>query len=210
MIYRVDNGKPIDLMVTAAQAEYDSIVSQGSQYMLTRRQVMLSGFPRHDALLSKTANRKTILIMPTWRTYLCGEVVGKGNTRVISHAFEGSTYARAWEKLLSSDTLKRVSEENQMPIAFFPHSNMFPYIEAGELKVPDYVEVLGNQREIQSNRCLLMLLSWLRTIRQQRLKMHILENPVFTISLIRMNSSQAGMFTRRAILAMRKMDLARS
>lgn len=140
------NGKPIDLMVTAAQAEYDSIVSQGSQYMLTRRQVMLSGFPRHDALLSKTANRKTILIMPTWRTYLCGEVVGKGNTRVISHAFEGSTYARAWEKLLSSDTLKRVSEENQMPIAFFPHSNMFPYIEAGELKVPDYVEVLGNQK----------------------------------------------------------------
>lgn len=140
------NGKPIDLMITAAQAEYDSIISQGSQYTLTGRQVILSGFPRHDALLEKEPKRKTILIMPTWRTYLCGETIGKGNTRAINHAFEGSTYARAWEKLLSSGTLKRISEENHMPIVFFPHSNMYPYIEAGSLKVPDYVEVLGNQK----------------------------------------------------------------
>lgn len=140
------NGKPIDLMITAAQAEYDSIVSQDSRYMLTRRQVLLSGFPRHDALLKKQANRRTILIMPTWRVYLCGKVVGKGNTRAINHAFEESTYAKAWEELLFSDALRRVSEENKMPIVFFPHSNMFPYIENGSLRVPNYVEILGNQK----------------------------------------------------------------
>ena len=140
------NGKPIDLMVTAAQAEYDSIVSQGSQYTLTNRQVLLSGFPRHDALLRKEASRKTILIMPTWRTYLCGKTIGKGNARVLNPTFKDSVYAKAWEDLLSSDVLKRISEENEMPIVFFPHANTFPYIEAGALKVPDYVEVLGNQK----------------------------------------------------------------
>lgn len=140
------NGKPIDLMVTAAPAEYDSIASQGSQYTLTPRQVLLSGFPRHDALLNKSAKRKTLLIMPTWRNYLCGKTIGKGNTRAINPAFGDSAYALAWGRLLTSEALKRVSEDNHMPIVFFPHANMFPYIEAGALAIPDYVEVLGNQR----------------------------------------------------------------
>lgn len=139
------NGKPIDLMVTAASAEYDSIVSQGSQYMLTQRQVLLSGFPRHDALMNKRPNRQTILIMPTWRNALCGEKIGKGNVRALNPAFADSAYRAAWEKLLWSDTLKRVSEENQMPIVFFPHANTAPYIDAGMMRIPDYVEVLGNQ-----------------------------------------------------------------
>lgn len=139
------NGKPIDLMVTTAQAEYDSIVMQGSPYVLTERQVLLSGLPRHDELLNKKANRKTILIMPTWRNALCGKKVGKGNIRAINPEFEFSNYKKAWEELLASEMLKRVSDAHGMPIVFFPHTNMFPYIEAGVLKVPDYVEVLGNQ-----------------------------------------------------------------
>lgn len=140
------NGKPIDLIITAASAEYDSIVSQGSQYVLTQRQVLLSGFPRHDALISKKPNRKTILIMPTWRNALCGGKVGKGNIRALNPAFADSAYRAAWEKLLWSDTLKRVSEENKMPIVFFPHANTAPYIDAGMMRIPDYVEVLGNQK----------------------------------------------------------------
>ena len=139
------NGKPIDLMVTTAQAEYDSIAMQGSPYVLTERQVLLSGLPRHDALLNKKANRKTILIMPTWRNALCGKKVGKGNIRAINPEFEFSNYKKAWEELLASEMLKHVSDTHGMPIVFFPHTNMFPYIEAGVLKVPDYVEVLGNQ-----------------------------------------------------------------
>ncbi len=140
------NGKPIDLMLTTARAEHNSIVSQGSQYSLTPRQVFLSGFPRHDALLRKEANRKTILIMPTWRNSLCGEKLGKGNIRALNPEFGDSVYKRAWEKLLASPVLKKISEENQMPIVFFPHANTYPYLEAGVLKVPEYIEVLGNQK----------------------------------------------------------------
>lgn len=140
------NSKPIDLLITAAQREYDSVVSQGSQYVLSGRQVELSGFPRHDALLARRANREVILIMPTWRSTLCGEKVGKGNVRAINPAFEGSLYRKAWEELLSSKVLRSVSEEKNMPIVFFPHANMYPYLEAGVLRVPDYVEVLGNQK----------------------------------------------------------------
>ena len=140
------NGKPIDLMLTSAQAEYDSIVSQGSQYSLTRRQVLLSGLPRHDALLEKVAKRRTILVMPTWRNSLCGEKVGKGNIRAINPAFGNSLYKKSWEELLLSPVLRKISEENQMPVVFFPHANTYPYLEAGVLKVPDYVEVLGNQK----------------------------------------------------------------
>src|SRR5690606_4728995 len=54
-------------LITATQPEYDSIALDNNYYKLTKKEVILTGFPRHDALLG-SYDKKTILIMPTWRS----------------------------------------------------------------------------------------------------------------------------------------------
>ena len=140
------NGKPINLMITASRREYDSIASEDTSYNLTPRQVLLSGFPRHDRLLTKKAQQKSILIMPTWRNSLTGKKLDRrGNRRCLNPDFSTSLYKRAWENLLNNAKLKEIAKANNLRIAFFPHTNIYPYIENGTLTVPDYIEILGNQ-----------------------------------------------------------------
>lgn len=140
------NPKPIDLMVTAVEAEYESIVSDGSPYRLCKSQTVLTGFPRHDALLRKASGRqgrgRTIAIMPTWRNSLVGAKTGDGNgaAHELSDIFTDSRYKAVWESVLSCDALKALADDG-CKLAFFPHANMLPYIEAGLFCVPDYVEI---------------------------------------------------------------------
>ena len=139
------NGKPIDLLITAAEREFFSIRDTGSTYYLTPRQVCLSGFPRHDSLLNKTAKRRCILIMPTWRNKLSGEKVGIGNIRALNNDFGLSEYKQKWESFLNSSVLRSVALQTNVDIVFYPHTNTFPYIENGTFAIPDYVEIAGNQ-----------------------------------------------------------------
>lgn len=139
------NNKPIDLMLTSAQEEYDSITQSGSSYNLTPRQVLLSGLPRHDSLLKKTAERKSILIMPTWRNSLCGVKQGQGNIRKLNPHFGDSLYKQAWESLLNNKELQKIAEAHNLRIVFYPHTNTYPYIENGTFSIPDYIVTAGNQ-----------------------------------------------------------------
>lgn len=141
------NGKPIDLMLTSSQAEFDSIAGDKSPYLLTGLQTALTGFPRHDALLEKARMQEgdIILVMPTWRKELCGRRKGWGNARMLGDSFADSRYRGAWEAFLSDARLREIAEAAGKRIVFFPHTNMFPYIEAGMFEVPGYVEVAGNQ-----------------------------------------------------------------
>ena len=146
------NGKPIDLMITASQRETESIIGNESPYLLMKSQVALAGFPRHDALIKKGASREkdSILIMPTWRKALCN--VGKTGKEdslqagVESDAsFMSSPYKKSWENLLRDARLRELAAKSGKRIVFFPHTNMFFYIESGMFEVPDYVEIKSNQ-----------------------------------------------------------------
>ena len=143
----LNQDKPIDAMLTSSHAEFDSIAGDKSPYLLTSMQVVLTGLPRHDALLKKSASCEgdSILVMPTWRKALCGKCEGRGNTRELDVSFAGSLYKNAWEAFLADPRLRELAEATGKKIVFFPHANMFPYVEAGMFKVPDYVEVAGNQ-----------------------------------------------------------------
>ncbi len=44
------NAKSIDLMITVTPDEHESIVADGTPYMLSDKEVKLTGFPRHDRL----------------------------------------------------------------------------------------------------------------------------------------------------------------
>ena len=45
------NQKELDVLVTSTDGEFHSIAGEGSQYLVTTREAVLSGMPRWDRLL---------------------------------------------------------------------------------------------------------------------------------------------------------------
>lgn len=139
------NGKPISLFITATPQEYNSIICSGSSYRFTSKQVVLSGFCRHDNLLklfrNNTSKERKLLIAPTWREFLLGKTKDKGNERDLNEDFADSQYAKEWNSVLSDPKLKALADEYNCKIVFFPHANILPYVEQGCFSIPEYVEL---------------------------------------------------------------------
>ncbi len=138
------NGKKrIDLLVTAAKDEFESIAGDYNRYKYTDKEVKLVGFPRHDALRDASMTKKEILVMPTWRRYLAGEVIS-GNIRASNPEFMESPYAKAWSGLLRSARLHDLALQYGYKIIFYPHPNVQQYLD--EFNVPEYV-IMKHQYE---------------------------------------------------------------
>ena len=130
--------KNLQCVVTTTQPEYDSLV-HGGEYALTEKEVVLTGFPRHDALIANnTHDQKIILVMPTWRKSLVADTIGLGNKRGFNHDFMNTRYARHWHSFLHSAQLRQLTEEFGYQIIFAPHANIVPYLDVFDL--PDYIE----------------------------------------------------------------------
>ncbi|MGN0393934.1 MAG: CDP-glycerol glycerophosphotransferase family protein, partial [Coprococcus sp.] len=101
--------KNISLFVTAAKAEYDSIIN--GEYSYDERQVKLTGFPRFDRLVAKKKPNKEIVFMPTWRKNLASAVDAATGKRTYLKGFTDSDYYKFYQKLISDerllDTLKK-------------------------------------------------------------------------------------------------------
>lgn len=136
------NGKKIDSFVTSTQAECDYIAGAGP-YKFSAREVVLSGLPRHDALLRKSAvvsqgDVDQLLIAPTWRQHLVGDSTGVSTVRERNEAFEASHFAREWKELLHSPRLRQIAEDTGVKLVFLPHPNLIQYRDVFAL--PDYIE----------------------------------------------------------------------
>lgn len=137
------NGRYIDLFITASPAERDSITRNGNRYKFTSKEVILTGLPRHDALLRGVWQKeKMILVMPTWRKYLLGGQTGTGNECVIRENFMDTLYARSWSTLLSDPDFMALTQQQGYRVVFFPHANIQPYL--GLFNLPDGIEVLSH------------------------------------------------------------------
>jgi len=141
-----------DLFLTASGRETDA-VRLTSGY---NRQVVETGLPRYDALVPTPPSR-TILFMPTWRRYLAPELFSDGATG--EQPFEGSTYQRFVNGLLTDTRLQRLLVDHDHRFEFMPHYNL-----RGEYRDPalggDRVTILdGGASDIQDvmRRCDLFL-----------------------------------------------------
>lgn len=139
------NSKPIRLMITATQNEHDSISGDGSPYVFSEKEVSLTGFPRHDTLLSKARRlpprkRNTILIMPTWREHLFAPNATPGSSRELVSDFMDSEYVRNWFGLLKSEEILKAVAENDLKLVFAPHPNLQDHVDKSML--PDGVELV--------------------------------------------------------------------
>lgn len=139
------NIKAIALLVTGTRAEQRSIV-ESSPWAFSDREAVLTGFPRHDALLRKRLatreeDRDTIVIMPTWRQNIVGTAVRGSNDRLRNERFMESEYAQTYLRLLHDDRLAAIARESGRRIVFMPHPNMRPYL--ADFALPPHVEVLS-------------------------------------------------------------------
>lgn len=139
------NRREFDLFLTTTTDEFASIAGDESLYRFTTREVALTGLPRHDRLFrlaaaAGPAQRRRILVLPTWREYLLGKIGPKGERELLDD-FAGTRYAQAWTGLLRSPRLAALAREHDATIAFMPHPNVQPYLD--QLDLPDHVEVLS-------------------------------------------------------------------
>lgn len=137
------NSKDAALVVASTDAEYDYLTGE-SPYKVGTKEVRLTGLPRHDALLAKNATipdeqKNLIVLAPTWRKYLVGQMNGKTARRTLNQDFLSSEFATQWQQLLHSDGLRGFAQEHGLEIVFLPHPNIQPYL--GVLEVPEYVRV---------------------------------------------------------------------
>ena len=134
-ISRWINTKRISLLITATPAEYKSIADPESDYRLSEKEVVLTGFPRHDRLWSMSKTATTLLVTPTWRKYL----LDKKYQPIPS--FTELEYVRRWSSLLHSPMLRRLAEQHGLKLAFCAHPAIAPFAEV--FATPDYVEVIN-------------------------------------------------------------------
>ncbi len=134
------NTVAMDCFVTSSPAEYELIVGDGSNYRFTAKEVVLTGMPRHDALLDgPVRDGHTVIVMPTWRSSLTGMAEGVGNARAANKAFFESEFAQRWKSFLHSERFLESVERAGWRVIFLPHPNIEQYLDYFDL--PDSVEL---------------------------------------------------------------------
>ncbi|NCD41247.1 MAG: glycosyltransferase [Bacteroidia bacterium] len=120
----------IDFMVTSVQPEYESLIK--GKYKFTKREVVLTGLPRHDSLLFKTKTKKpsrAILVCPTWREHLRSteaHVPGLKNDE--AHTFQKSDYFRNWNAVTASQSLAQLADDHGFRLLFLPHPEIVRFL----------------------------------------------------------------------------------
>lgn len=140
------NGKRIDLLVTSTVPEYESIVGNDTAYRFSTKEVKLTGFPRHDALASRShaPEKKWILVSPTWRQSLVGPSDALGRRGRIE-GFAESDYALSWAAFLNSPQLTQFARSNGFRIGLLPHPSLAEYVSEMELS-PDVAVLDWDQK----------------------------------------------------------------
>ena len=103
---------------------------------------------------SKKQKNKSILIMPTWRNWLGGEK----NRFFETKDFLDTDFYKNWFAFLNDRDFIKYLEKNNITAYFFPHINMYPFIEF--FKSPSMrITIVSIGEDIQEyfNKCDLMI-----------------------------------------------------
>ncbi|ART63942.1 CDP-glycerol:glycerophosphate glycerophosphotransferase [Kushneria marisflavi] len=123
------NNKNISLFVTSTADEFCSIAGDFNSYNFTKKEVALTGLPRHDCLYKKKKrdDKSRIVIMPTWRKGIVGKTIGLTNERHYNNDFINTEYFCEWNKFFKSEFLKKMAFQD-IEVILFMHANIEPYV----------------------------------------------------------------------------------
>lgn len=110
-------GKNIRILVATCRPEYEGILN--GPYDYTEREVKLTGLPRFDNLYDE--RKKEILILPTWRKNLQGELEKNSSQRAFVENFVDSDYCRFYNALINDERLLSVMEKYGYKGTFYLH-----------------------------------------------------------------------------------------
>lgn len=107
----------IRLLVATCRPEYEGILA--GDYAYTEREVKLTGLPRFDNLYDE--RQKKIVILPTWRRHLQGEIDPDTLQRKYLPSFRESDYYQFYERLIHDERLLQAMEEHGYTGEFYLH-----------------------------------------------------------------------------------------
>lgn len=130
------NSPHADVMVSSSVREFKALSEDPRfAYIYSARETRLTGLPRHDALLRKAAanpERKTVLLMPTWRhTQVSGQ--NRDGQFLYGEGFTDSDYYRRWQAVLRSEQLARTVRAKGLRLLFYPHPHLRPVVHVFRL-----------------------------------------------------------------------------
>lgn len=139
------NTKKLALMITCGVQERDSIVSDGSLYRLTRREVKLTGFPRHDSLVKFARaqvdqDRQLILVVPTWRKDLSNELQSAEDASQKRDVLRSSEFFIEWQRLTNSSLFLETVARSKLRVVFALHDHLAEFSDLFEFN--DQVEIV--------------------------------------------------------------------
>jgi hypothetical protein len=138
------NHLPIDLMVTTTPHEFAAVTASDSPYRFSPRDCVLSGLPRHDALLARPRQKRWLTVAPTWRKWLVSQSDARSMARGRKAGFSQSEFARAWGHLLADPQLAQTARQSGLDILFVPHPNLRPVV--GDLALAKHVTLYDPKR----------------------------------------------------------------
>lgn len=144
------NSVRIDLIATTSPAERDSMAADGTGYLLTPREAVFTGLPRHDSLLQLLTQTppeevRLFLVMPTWRASLFDERTVAADEAERLQLVRQSAFATQWREVLGHPALHAALRGAGLRMGFMAHANLVPLIEAFGL--PPEVEVFQAGRD---------------------------------------------------------------
>ena len=110
---------------TSAEGEYRSILDD--TYGYTEDEVKLTGLARYDHLVDEA--EKLIVVAPTWRKELAGEVDREKGSRFYSEAIKGSDFHRFYQGLISDGRLLDAMREKGYRGEFYLHPSFIANYE---------------------------------------------------------------------------------
>ncbi len=134
-----------DLFVTSTEPEYHSIADDGTSYLVTKKEVRLTGLPRFDRLLREAAAvppdaRNLVIVGPTWRSWLALPLERGTQRRDMRSQFWDSEYVQRWSALLAAPEIGAAVAARGWQLAFMPHPNLQHALD--RLDLPEHVEAL--------------------------------------------------------------------
>ena len=128
-----------DLYIAGAKPEYDAIKEQ---FNYPDKNIALTGFCRFDALYNLPKPEKSILIMPTFRSWLRTSDSSKSEASEDEmQTFLNSKYYKAYKSLLTDPSILEKAKEKGYNILFYLHYTFQPYVKAFEPFANDVVTV---------------------------------------------------------------------
>ena len=114
--YGKGRGGGADMFIVTSKYEQDIVLKN---FGYTEKEVPVTGFARWDVLEDHSENKRDILLMPTWRSWL------EDST---DEMFRQSEYYRQYMQLLANGRLYELLEKYDLTLNFYLHTKFKDYI----------------------------------------------------------------------------------